>query len=542
MSITRRYGTKQNLGRTRVWVLDEESNSRYFQVSELPEVLTAGKNSFLISGSPELLNLSEVLIEVIAADGTSLYVQPIKNFQLGLARVVTIWVYQDTAVGPATMTILGRLAKDSNGNSVPSEWHNRYNVKWQRRIQVAPNRGNVSPVRLVDTPTVSVSEILNPFRLASIPEITITGSLNFYVTGSVNTPPLHSGSSKPYIVAASTSSFVSAMEGGEFTDIINGSPFTASVTTVYNNRMIQLTPGYVVSGAYTPFVSNTFTIKYNGDPLYEPTQYTRSFADMTISQLSTFSGDIYRVKVYVSSVDSPGYQELITDARVEAPEMMQTSSFATGKQRFRTGKFVDQSIPDNYWVIGLISSEGYVEDSSLQLVYNSDILIDAVKPFGEFMTLVSSNEYEDPQLFFGPRNSYTFEANAEYTLAFSTSVIKQTANIEAKMEVYLVGSAFPKEDSFGKLIATYISNRGVLYQPFALKEWNFDGLKDGIGYLRFVVYSGTWNVSNVSLKPASEFGFTPDSVELLIPIVGHQQEHLIFSVELYDINNNLVAI
>jgi hypothetical protein len=187
-------------------------------------------------------------------------------------------------------------------------------------------------------------------------------------------------------------------------------------------------------------------------------------------------------------------------------------------------------------------SPGSLGDSSLQLVYNSDILIDAVKPFGGFASIVANNGEDTPQLFFGPQNAFSFDAQGEYTLSFATSCRKQRETFEAKMEVYLVGSAFPTTGSLGKLIATYISKEGVIYQPFENTEWNFDVLTDGLGYLRFVVYGGSWNVSDVSLKPASEFGFTPDSIELVIPVVGRQFQHLVFGVELYDINNTLVLI
>lgn len=358
MAIARKHGTAYKLADFRTWITDTDPNSRYFQLSELAEVLTAGKNSFLINGSSELLTGSEILMELIAADGTSLFMEAVKNFTIGLARAVSIWVYQDTARGAATLTILGRLSQDANGNPVPPEWQNSYNIKWQTRLQVAPDRGNTSPVRLHQTPTASVTEILNPFRAAALPTIELTGSVNLWLTGSVNATPILAGNdgARPYIVVASTASFKSAMKDGVFTAVLDGLPFTSSVSKVVNNRMLQLSPPYLVSGAFAPFVTNAFRILHTSDPIFETTESTRSFADLTITRLSTFSGDIYRVKVFVSSVDSPGHSEQITDVRLEAPELMQTSSYETGQQKLRTGLFVDQSTPDNYWVIGLMTS------------------------------------------------------------------------------------------------------------------------------------------------------------------------------------------
>jgi hypothetical protein len=364
MAITRKEGTHQKLFNIETWITDTDPNSRYFQLSEFPETLEAGKNCFLINGSPELLNASDILIEVLAADGSSLYVQPIKNFQVGLARAVSIWVFQDTPIGPATITILGRVFKNADGLATPKEWTTAYNVKWQRRLPCAPTKGNTSPIRLIAPPTASVVEILNPFRLASLTALSLTGSVSLSMDGGNVTAPIVFGTPDPiYILVASTSSFTKDMEGGTFQALIGSTAFTSSVSKIMNNRMAQLSPGYVVSGSFTEFTTANFTLSYSGSPVYEMTEFTRSYADLTVTRLSTFSGDIYRAKVYVASVDSPGNAELITDTRIQAPEMMQTSSYTTGQQKVRTGYFTDQTTPDRFWVIGTMESQSLYNPS-----------------------------------------------------------------------------------------------------------------------------------------------------------------------------------
>lgn len=357
MPITHKLSPKLDLAKYQTWIIDSEYNSRYFQVNQVPDVLTAGKNAFLINGSPELVSQTEVLIEVTDVNGDTLFIQPIKNYVEGLARVVTIEVYDDTPPGLATLTILGHLSRDENGNTPPDQFSNSYNVKWQRRIMVSPQVGNKTSVRLLHYPSSSVSEILNPFRQASHSIQYLTGSSGLTMNGAslYNAVALGDPTFHPYLIGMSSSSLTRDFEGGTLYTVVAGQPVTASIVKVLNDTMAFISPGVISGTIYEPFATNTFTIAFTGSTTYAVTEYTRSYADFSMNRLSTFTGDIYRVKVYVSSVDSPGNLEPITDARVQAPEMMVTSSYMQGKQKLRTGYFTDDTIPSTHWVIGSFS-------------------------------------------------------------------------------------------------------------------------------------------------------------------------------------------
>jgi len=170
--------------------------------------------------------------------------------------------------------------------------------------------------------------------------------------------------------------------------------------------------------------------------------------------------------------------------------------------------------------------------TSLRLIYDSNVLIDGARAFGGAASTLANGVSDVPVLFYGPLKTFEFIQNAEYTLTFNVSVRKNISFI-AKMEVYLVGPAFPDYDGLGYLVASYTDEIDNLYTPFEKQEWNFDIKTTGNAVLRFVIYGGQWHISNVSLKPASEFGFTPDEVDLMIPVDGYKNEYLTFKTEFY---------
>jgi hypothetical protein len=72
----------------------------------------------------------------------------------------------------------------------------------------------------------------------------------------------------------------------------------------------------------------------------------RSFADVRISRLRTFSGDIYRTKLFAKNNDAFGDYEIIADLPLESPELLYDALSSDGSKR--TGYFVGQDIIDDY--------------------------------------------------------------------------------------------------------------------------------------------------------------------------------------------------
>jgi hypothetical protein len=178
------------------------------------------------------------------------------------------------------------------------------------------------------------------------------------------------------------------------------------------------------------------------------------------------------------------------------------------------------------------------------VVYDSNVLLDAARCNGEIPTLVGTRASDIPQYFFGPSDIYDFTKDAEYSLGLFSSVKRYGTDLSfyAKMEIYLIGSGFPTADPLGVKIGELDVTDTTNYKRFEYQYFNFFPKVTGKGRLRFVVYGGQWHISDITLQPASDFGFTPDESLSLIPVIGHQLETLTFTTEFYDLNNNLFPV
>lgn len=157
-----------NLENYQVFVQDTNPTSRYFNITELPNTFTGGKNAFLIAGSDLLVSDTEIKIEIKDSNGDTIFWTPgltATSYYEGISKVISVWVYETTATGPCTITIMGELKEYYNaaGNKVPipNEWKGRYNVRWQsNRVNVKPFDPNVTKVRFSRSPKIQIQETL----------------------------------------------------------------------------------------------------------------------------------------------------------------------------------------------------------------------------------------------------------------------------------------------------------------------------------------------------------------------------------------------
>jgi hypothetical protein len=184
MAIIKSFSPKQNLSNFQVFINDDKPNSEYFKITEFNDTFTGGKNGFLIDGSECLKETSEVKIEILDVEGNPIYFEPgkgIPDYYEGTSKLVGVYVYEDTPIGTAKITILGELKSyfDDDGNKIdiPNEWKDVYNVKWERTLQINKNLSNENIVRFVKRPKVTITEIVKTIFNKSIPQVTQTGSL-----------------------------------------------------------------------------------------------------------------------------------------------------------------------------------------------------------------------------------------------------------------------------------------------------------------------------------------------------------------------------
>ena len=186
MAVIQKTLFAKNLDKFAVLVNDAQADSKYFKITELPNTFTGGKNAFLIAGSEQLVPDTRIQIELKDSAGNIIYHEPgeglisasvngesfVTEYYEGVSKVVAVYVYPDTAYGPCNLTILGELSEYEDGNGiltpVPLDWENKYNVKWQKQIDVNPSLANTTKIRFYKRPIVTISELLNPiYRIES---------------------------------------------------------------------------------------------------------------------------------------------------------------------------------------------------------------------------------------------------------------------------------------------------------------------------------------------------------------------------------------
>lgn len=557
MPKTQKSVLPQHLEKYTVLVEDTDSSSRYFRLAEVPDVLTGGKNAFLINGSKELNPATEVKIEIKDSQGNTVFLQPVRNYQEGLARVISIEVYEDTPPGEATLTVMGELRITAEGRPIPPEWIGKYNVRWQKKINIQPTALNRTKVRLYDRPEITATEILVPYLSP------ITSSYVLY-SGSFDTRKVQTSvfPSLPYSVTrkelAPTQTqvafyvtnpspyfpFVRDMEGGtllfQSTSIaydkpgggfnyVPQEPYLATVIRVLNSSSLQLSTASL--GPYTA-LNLWGTMSYQPPPAFGGSQLTRSFADVRISKMTTFSGDVSRAKIYAKSVEQGGTYQLIEDRRIEAVGLLLTSSIS-GERDIPIGKFNNAAVLSNYWQAGYYDSvTGYSINPAVVMDYSSARIIDGV-----YKTGTTTTPY-----FFGVKTPLSFIGLHEYTFRGSLLCYKSDPNLTSVCGVYLSGSAFPTDNALGVLVQTFSVNPGKDGTLFDSVTFNFNGLADGTATLNFVVDGGEWHFADISIDSAAETGFNPDEIRISALITGRRFERLMFKAELLDPNSNLVPV
>ena len=270
------------LRETQMLITDSDPDSTYFEVAEVPSFLTGGKNLIMLGGNKRLLKPgSNIEIEVTDVKGNPVFHEVNRYIEAGTnKRAVSIYVYESTPQGVGFITIAGVAERRPNGNRIPSDWTDRLNVKWTKRIRMYPFRKNTTRVILQKPPVIKIKEKVREYL---VPEGGITTELttnsgshitytfepepaNPYQSQATKTQPGgHLISSVPY--------FSQSMEGStiEFNNIvpilentatqvqtlsvINGSTdnsFTTQIQEVLNDTKAKVTI------TYTPRVTTEF--------------------------------------------------------------------------------------------------------------------------------------------------------------------------------------------------------------------------------------------------------------------------------------------
>ena len=545
MAVIKKTLFDEHLEKINVLVNDVESDSKYFKITELPNTFTGGKNAFLIQGSDYLVGDTLVKIQIKDSKGDIIYYEPgqgIPEYYEGTSKVVSVYIYPDTAYGPCTITILGELNEyDSNGFKlpIPDNWKDTYNVKWTKQINVNPSLPNVTKIRFFRRPEISIYESIQPLYTRTITRSTLS-------TGTIKGVSINPAAGTNYKTYAGETNYQLQLTGASFSSSmvgetinVTGLPqlYTPIIENVINSSTVKVAiPYYETSSAAATeqiikeFSGKPYSLQYTSNTVYSSSFLSSSYASITLTNLETFTGDANRIKISAKSLNQNAGYKLLDDFTLESSELLITSSY-NRDINVRTGLFRTQDIINTFWTQSIISGT-----TSLTPTYDNTTLVASVKLLGS----TTENTTNLPRNKFTTNNSTPFLKNTEYQLDY-TPLLSSSLYENNKIEIYASGSAFLDSNTYkiGKLIDT--TSAKSLFQRYDKKQINFKPDQDGAGKIVFVIYQGQWQLTDISLRASSETFFSPNeiNVNVNVPTVI-PNETFDFKFEFYDINNNLV--
>jgi hypothetical protein len=543
----RKEAVYKGLQFTPVWFEDTSLTSPdYFQITEFPTRLTAGKNLFKLRGQPSNLRVGGYLnTEILDYNGDPIYHEIVNYIDEDKSRVIAIYIYSETSPGDCTVTIL------AEAENVPEEWKGRPNVKWTRTVPVNPNISNVSEIIFETLPELVISEQIGTQLDRQYPN-----GIQFptYTTGTVRYF-LYNGQPALEITGGS---FTGDMSTGTVTVTapVNPSPtatylpstttYTSTIKKILSPTLALLDTDYTVYSSqsisahtYRTFDYSAFSLSYEASPTYIPTQNSESFALAQINGLNPATGDISRVKLFANNNGTVGTWELINDIELEETEIF-VSSTASLYPDVSIGVFTSQSIIDTYWEG--FAYQGKTTGTAPTLTWNTSSLNNAMQIQNN--TNISARNSVTVAKIKSAYQGY-FLGSAEYKVTLD-ALGTRTNSSDAVLAVYLSGSAvnYDTTDYFNQELPVKLGKRlGELRvstnnQRFDDTVLSFETSNTGYGVLLLVVENGDWQVADIRTTTDNDSGYSPNytRIRTLVPTAHKSDNQLSFKAEYYNVN------
>jgi len=519
-----------------------------FDISFFPNNLTVGKNLIKFRGNLNSLKVGAPIdVEILDSNGDTIYSEFIDYIDQDGSRVLSIYIYEDTAPGNATIIFVTEITKINN-QQIPNNFQNQLNAKWTRTIPVNPLDLNTSTVIFDDLPKVTISENVG----VQLNRTYTNGQFPIYNTGQIS---FISQNNQPTAI----------LTGGKFNgDMINGTlsvptpsnplptsdinasstSYTSTISKVLNDTTLQLDFPYEVfdtqsnlSHTFNSFNNSAFQIEYEATPQYTPTQNSESFALIQISDLEPDTGDISRIKVYLNSAGTVGTFEQVNDILLPNTEIFidSTSSLTPDKS---LGIFETQSTIDTYWEGH--SYQGKTEIAAPTLTWTTSSINYATAIAGT-LDLSNSNNVYTFQL--KDQFSGIFVSQSMYTVTLD-AFAQKSGNINPILSIYASGSAFTFDstDNFNQELPKKLGKKiGEIECLGTSKRYDdisfeFNSDQSGTGVLLFVIESGDWQISDIRTLTDAEYGYTPNYTRFRteIPTKIKSGNQLSFKIEYYN--------
>ena len=525
----------------------------YFQISEFPTKLTAGKNLFKLRGHPTNLRVGGALgIEVLDYNGNPIYSEVIDFIEEDKSRVIAIYIYDNTSPGDCTVTLVAE-ASVIEGATPPTEYQGKVNIRWSRSVPVNPNVSNNSEIIFDKLPTVTVTEQIG----VQLDRQYATVQFPTYNTGKVK---LITQNGQP-VIELSGGEFISDMKTGTITVAapVNPSPtpeYTV-VTTPYVSTIKKiLTPTTaLLDKEYTVFSSqsifphifnafepSTYSLTYEATPTYIETENSQSYAYIQVNGLEPATGDVNRVKVYTNNNGTVGAFELVNDVELEETEIFvpSTSSLLPDVS---VGIFTSQDIINTYW-----EAHTYLGPTEATAPTTASISssLDQAVLIGSSTDITANNHV----LTFQTKDAYkgVFIATSSYKVTLDALGTRSSVsgNNDPVLGVYLSGSAFNfnATDVLNQDLPVTLGKRiGELRatgnsQRFDDHIIEFESDNTGNGTIIFVVESGVWQVADIRTTTDNDIGYTPNynRIKTFIETTHKIDNQISFKLEYYNVD------
>ena len=604
MAVKQKSVKIQNLNQFNAFIEESGAVSEYFNITDVPDELPLGKSSLLLMGSQYLKENVTLKLELIDNIGNPVYLEPVYNYKETGGIRVGLEIYNSVAAGAAELVILGEIDPAKVDFDIPSEFQGVYNVKYSRPLTINKAIPNTRPIKFYKRPIPIISEII---KGQITPSSTTTGS-NVQTTGTIvglpatntegnsfqidsahygeiptytdnqygyspigNTQEYVSPNDTSYLFSfpdGSTTEFSSSMVGGTLTisspqatpTFVTTSQmivpsYSARISKVVNKKTIRVQKPFGLydsgSGQYliSPIEASSYQINWPKPSEFNTSSVNfKSFANVVLSNVRTFSGDVYRIAAYVKNNGPFGNWNKVIDTPVEAPELLQDTLSLTGTARI--GYFASDTIVSKYWnETGGGSANPFATSTVFQTYSTDEYLVDSV-----FISSSAANmldgDTDHHVLALKPQYSMSFAKNTSYTLTFDT-ICDNRGGIgsKPKMTFFMSGSAFTLAENttnqnagFGRAIAqikfpdSVNSLRGL---EQTRHEATFEPDFDGTAILQIKTTHGHWHLANLSLRAATDTNFSPDIIQLTAPVPALQTrpDNLDFAFEFYNSNN-----
>ncbi len=535
MPLIKKYGEvlTQPLSSFGTFLVDNDPNSTYFRITEFKESFTGGKNGFLIEGTPYLKESTEIKIQILDVNGDPIYWEPgngIPEYFEGTSKVVSVHIYDDTPIGDATITVLGELKQylDEGGvvRDVPEEWKNVYNLKWQKTFKVNKLLANEDKVRFYKRPKVTIEELVKPLFSTTIPTITQTGSIDGTAIAPQSGDKLTDWTLPTFyrLTINDNTNWTGSVVGTRIS--IPELNYTPLVDSVITNKELFVSEPYTING----IVENIDNVGYTASFSYLEgvgnlkTALTGSFAKITLSDLTTFVGDVVSVDIYRKSQSKIGDYEFVQKVILESNEILKDYS-TTDKNEENYG-ILSRDVLENYWV----------SSSNSTVVFDQTYLYNSAK-----ISVPSGTGY------FHTSQSFSINQSGEYTLDFNARVggISDSSNyIRAFISGSRISTLGNTTTTIGveQNIATIYGSDATFLQK-TLSTTNFEADDITNPKLYFEVKGNNWYIADISLKASQETSFSPNEVTFVQSVPRSLvSETFDYRFKFYDINGNYIPV